>query len=198
MFEALLAILLLLLVVVSVPIDAKFWIDTTSEKKGSVTIGWLFGLIHFSVPIGGEEKKKKKKAKEKKAKEEKPKKEKKKKSKGGLCAFRLIRNEDLRRRFFRFIKDLFGSLTIGELKLSVWFGFSDPADTGMATGWLWPISFWLSKVKRADIAITPVFHQETFDAKGAGEVRFVPIVALYSVAAMALSPALLRGLWSCR
>lgn len=85
--------------------------------------------------------------------------------------------EDFRRVLLSFAARLLRRIEVRTLKLRVLFGLYDPADTGMAYGWILPFALALGEISSARIRIEPRFDNEDPEiaVDGEGDIRLVPL-----------------------
>ena len=190
LFWVLLAIICLV-ALLAVPIEIAFNVRRHEILDGSVSIGWLFGIIRAPLPINDSA-----------PSSDRPKKkigrEKKKRKDGSRRAIMVIRNAPFRQRVVRFIREFLRAINVTGLTLRARLGLDDPADTGMLWGFIGPLSGLLATIQNAVIRIEPEFMYETFELEGKGKVRLVPLQFIVIVALFALSPVTVRMLWELR
>lgn len=167
----------------SVPVDLSFRLWIGPGFEGSVTVGWMFGLIHFPIQLNGD------KAKEKRARR------KRKKARS--------RSTDRGRRYFlfrsgfwdwlrRLLRKLMGWIRIYRLFLRVRLGLGDPADTGRLWAVAGPVAALLASLPVAEVRLEPNFQEAEFVLQGEGEVRIYPLGLVATLVMTALSPSTWR------
>ena len=175
----------------AIPVEIVFDVRRHEILDGSVSIGWLFGIIRAPLPINSSapssERPKKKIGKEQKKRKD-----------GSRRAILVIRNAPFRQRVVRFIREFLHAINVTGLTLRARLGLDDPADTGMLWGFIGPLSGLLATIQNAVIRIEPEFMYETFELEGKGKVRLVPLQFIFIVALFALSPVTMRMLWALR
>jgi hypothetical protein len=175
----LLVILLILLVLLSVPVDLAYRIHLRTGVEGRLTIGWLFGLIRIPVTLGG--KKPGKKAKRKKAAR--------RKSDRGR---KIVTRGEFWRWLRRLLRKILGRIQVYRLFLRVRLGLGDPADTGRLWAFAGPVAAILATIPLADISIEPNFMDAELVLESEGQIRVYPISIIATVVVTALSPATWR------
>ena len=180
-----------LVALLAIPIEIVFNVRRHEILDGSVSIGWLFGLLRAPLPINSSdpssERSKKKIGREKKKRKD-----------GGRRAILVIRNAPFRQRVVRFIQEFLRAINVTGLTLRARLGLDDPADTGMLWGFIGPLSGLLATIQNAVMQIELEFMYETFELEGKGKVRLIPLQFIFIVALFALSPVTMRMLWALR
>ncbi len=177
---AVLAALALLLL--AVPVELAFQFAGHPAPVGQVTIGWLFGLVRVPVSVGpgaGAPARGKRPSKPR--------------SPAGrrLPLRDLWRQKAFRRRVWRFVRDLIGSVRVRQLRLRLRWGLDDPADTGRLWAVAGPLALMLPW-RGADLQIRPDFEQAVLDWDVQGRLLFVPLQWVGLVLFFVLSPASIR------
>ena len=176
-------VLLVLLALLSVPVDLSYRLNVRTGVEGRATIGWLFGLIRIPIPLG------KKTAKKKPAKTRQTQKPKKVKTSKGR---RVFLSGDFWQWLRRLLRKVLGRVEIYKLFLRIRLGLGDPADTGRLWALAGPVAAILATIPLADVRIEPNFMDAEFVVESEGQMRVYPIRIIATVVATALSPATWR------
>ncbi len=178
------ALLLGLMALLSVPVDLVFRVRRETSFRASLSVRWMFGLVGFPV------------RRQPKKKPAKPKPEKPKKSgRGRRIALRVLgalRTADFRRRVLQFLKQFTAAVHLRNLALRLRVGFDDPADTGFFWAMFWPLIPLLQTGPSARLDVGPEFAGESLEVDGRGEIRIIPAQMIWIAATFALSPVTLR------
>ncbi|MDO9517451.1 MAG: DUF2953 domain-containing protein [Methanosarcinaceae archaeon] len=160
-----------------------------------ITIKWM-GLS-YKFKNGNEKSAKKEKSDtkpKKETKDTKPKKNKKKSSIGISIWFRVLRT--VQRPTFRFIEDVFRTVKFQKISCKLTYGFSDPADTGMVSGFLYALKGLFSKrCTIFDFSIYPQFQDEVFDLHFLTNIRFRISSLLFAVLRFVTNTKVLGAAW---
>lgn len=186
-------ICLLLVGVLSLPIDLFFKTNSRSSKKAVFEVAWAFGLIRFR-PTGSSKKKKKEKE------PDEQKKSKKKRTGSMQLSFlrRLIKNKRFRDRIIGFFKDLLHAIHHKSGYLTVELGLDDPADTAMVVGHFYSLQYSILDPTEEFLKVTPIFNEETIEWDGYGEIRIFPAQIIGSVIQLLVSPTIWKGLYEAK
>ena len=189
-YVALAIIVLLFGLVVFAAFDVTIDVKT---KRGRVdqyiTIKWM-GLSHkFKVENKKSVKKEKKEAKPKK------KKPKKKKSSIGISSWlRVLKN--VQRPVIRFIQDVFRTVKFRKISCDLTYGFPDPADTGMLSGFLYALKgLFAKRCSIFDFSIYPQFQDEVFDLHFLTNIRFRISSLLFAIIRFVTNRKVLGATW---
>ena len=175
-------ILLVIVLVLSVPVDLRFDFKTGGDGRAILRAEWLFGLVGKGLLP-------------RKKRVEKPKKPKKPR-KRGRSDFRsiltLVRTRGVVPEFIRLVKRMVGSIHIRQLNADIRLGLDDPADTGVMCAVLWPVFIRPVISRTTRWSVEPVFTGPTFEAALQGNVRVFPAEIVANALRFILSPAGLR------
>ena len=176
-------ILLVILLVLSIPVDLAFAFRSGGDGKTIVRVEWLFGLVGREM-VGRERP-------EEKAAPEKPKFKKKKRRFKDI--FAIVRTKGLLKQFKVFIRDLLPCLKIKDLNADIRVGLGSPNDTGLLFAFIGPPVFWLSSTLPFRVNVQPAFEDEaTFEGHAQGKVKLRPIQLFIPISRFLFSPATLR------
>jgi len=175
-----LGISLLLVLLITIPVDLVLHVEKDVDFKPRVRLGWMFGLI--GKDIGGKKKMPKKKA-EKRKRNIKP-----------LLA--LLRTRGFPKKLSRLIRDIFRLLNVHELKLNLRVGLSDPAETGLLFAVIGPTMVYLKSLSSLDVQIQPDFEQERLQGYVKGDLRVLPIRFIKPLIIFAFSFTTIRAIKS--
>lgn len=178
-------IILIIILVLSVPVDLAFTFRTGGEGKTLLRVEWLFGLVGKKLLPG-------KKRIKKSIEVEKPGKRKRRDFGSFLYYIALGRTRGVVPAFVRLIRRMVGSLHVRQLDADLWFGFEDPADTGMVYGVLWPALALPATFSPAVLRLEPVFTGAALEVDLQGRVRVFPAQVLANALRFVLSPAGMR------
>ena len=189
MLLGILALLLGLIALLSVPVDLAFRVRRQTSFRGDLTVRWMFGLVEFPL-----------KRRKPRGKPAKPKgKKRKKRGRAARLLPRLLgalQSARFRRRLLRFCRDIIAALRLRDFGLRLRLGFDDPADTGVVWAFLAPLVALFEAREAASVDIGADFERETLEFDAGGEVRLIP-AHLASIALLfALSPVTLRTAWT--
>ena len=112
--------------------------------------------------------------------------------------FRALRVADLRRRLWRFVRDVWGVVHKQDLRIQCRVGLETPADTGLAWSVLGPVSGLLQSLRDCDIVLVPDFTREALEIAGDGRLRVYPIRVVGLLAGLLASPTVWRGVSTLR
>jgi hypothetical protein len=86
--------------------------------------------------------------------------------------------EEFRRVLLSLAARLLRRIEVRTLWLRIVFGLYDPADTGMAYGWILPFALAVGRPSSAQVRIAPRFDNEDpeIEIEGEGDIRVVPIL----------------------
>jgi len=169
------AFLASLLALLTVPVDMAFSIQRhDSRQEGSGTLGWLFGLVRLRLG----------KAKVRaQAKPECPNvKRRHRKRSGARRIMAMLRIEGFGWRLLRLAQDLLRCIHIH--------------DTGRLWAVVGPLAAILTLPPAIRVAIEPEFSSEALEVDGKGRIRIIPIQLLFVILVFALSPSMLRALYT--
>lgn len=192
-----LALLLALVVaLLAVPLTVAFSIRRIGGMRGYVRFRWLFGLVRFQlrIPRAADARTRPAPAPRKKARPPRP-----KRRKGGAAGVvSAIGQAALRRRAYRFIRDVLYATHPRDLTLRLRIGLGDPADTGCLWAFVGPIAGMAQTIQAATVRIEPEFADPALEVESHGRFRLVPLRIIAIVAAFLLSPTVLRAWWRLR
>lgn len=166
-------ILLVLILVLSVPVDLEFDFRTSGDGKAMLRVVCLFGL-------GGKNLLPRKK---------KPKKGKKRDLRSFLT---LITTRGVLAATIRLARRILASLRVRQLDADLRVGLDDPADTGMMCSVLWPLVVHPNLFGPIMFRVEPVFEGLALEATLRGEVRVIPAQMVANFLRFVFSPAGLR------
>ena len=171
-------IILLVVLVLSIPVDLTFEIATQATSGQKMRVGWLFGLVGKDVLPG--KKKPEKVTKAKKRKRPSP----------GLI-LSVLRTRGLVSWVAKFARRMLRSLHFRNLDASLRIGLPDPADTGQMYGLTWP-AFLPRSSDNIRFRMEPAFEGPVFEAALQGTVRVFPAQMAANVVSFVISPQGLR------
>ena len=175
----------LIILLLCIPLDAAFNLDTSEKPRFRLRLVWLFGLISKEV------KKREKKPEEKK----KPTKEKRKKKRriGFRTILRILRTKGLLRQIKDLVRGVLGQFKIKELAVNLKLGLDNPADTGLLFALIGSTTPFLSLPSKYQIRVQPLFSEEAvFEGYLHGVLRLWPIKLVGPLLRFVFSLAVLR------
>ncbi len=193
MFTILLGLLVCVLLLLLIPLDVIFHLDTESRPGVRINIAWGYGLIRKDF-IQGESK-----PIAKSAATPQPPKELRNgvvKSKRTKSAMIFVRNPGMLARLFRFARDMLRQFRVREIKLRLHLGLDDPANTGRLYGTLSPLLCLVQRMPRVDLRVQPDFSRAVFMATGRGEIRVIPLAVIGVMLGLFLSPTCWRAFYA--
>ncbi len=172
---AIVAVPLLLLLI---PLGISYRFTWPRAGDNFLTVHWAFGLVRYRMralpsgpgqgkrPAGGN---------------------------GARAALQVMQDAAGRRRLLRFLRDLWRSLNARGVYAHLRVGMDDPADTGRLWGIAGPLAAAAAAVPNAALSIEPDFGGETLSVDSGGRFRCVPLLTLYHIVALLLSPPVRRA-----
>ena len=165
-------ILLVIVLVLSVPVDLAFDFRTSGEGRAVLRVEWLFGLV-------GKKLLPRKKRIKKPEEAEKPRKRKRRDFKSFLSYIALVRTRGVVPAFARLVRRMAGSLHVRQLDADQRFGLDV----------LWPALVLPVMFSPATLRLEPVFTGPAFEADLQGRVRVFPAEMVANVLRFVFSPA---------
>ena len=170
-------------VLLASPVEVAFRLEGIEAFNGQLTLSWLFGLVRFRIqlPVAG---KPRPRAAPSGAK-----------ARGIPLGHRqsnvlaVLQQEGLRRRVWRLMRDLVGSLRVQELFLHLRLGLGDPADTGRLWAFVGPLVAMARKLRQVQLRIEPEFVDAVLEMHAHGRLVLIPLQCLALIIGFALSPA---------
>ncbi len=183
-----LLLVLLLVVLLSIPVEFVFNVQKETGFKAGIRLSWLFGLVDRDLT------RRRRRPPERVAKpaEAHPGKRKRNYLRAVRIMLAAIRTRSLLKRLVALFRDLIKSVRIKDLYLALRFGFDDPADTGTLFGAVSTLVACL-QFSRSHLTIEPDFTNEVLVGRFRGAVSVRPIRLLYHLAAFAFSPLAIRA-----
>jgi len=167
-------IILLLILMLSIPVELVFDLEIPGEAKPRVRVGWLFGLVW----------------KEIRRRKRKPKRKKKRSLKPFLS---LLRTRGLPGNLLKLARQILSRVKVRQLDADLRVGLDDPVDTGMLWSVMWPALVSLNSSGPVKVRIEPSFAEPALEASVHGRIRLFPIEIVGSLLGFVLSPAGLRA-----
>ncbi|UCH75886.1 MAG: DUF2953 domain-containing protein [Rhodospirillales bacterium] len=189
-------LLALLVVLLAAPMIVEFSIHRIERTEGYVRFRWLFGLVRFRVVLPRPAKARGRPASAPKKKSKPPRRGKNKGRAGDMVS--LVSQRDVRRRAYRFIRDMLRATNARDLLLRLRIGLGDPADTGRLWAVVGPLAAMGQNLNRVRVRIEPDFVDTALEVESHGRFRLVPIQFIAIATAFALSPTVLRAWWRVR
>jgi len=164
----LLAVIVLLALILWVPFICRFELagGDGEETVKKIELSWLFLSRTIDTDTVPERKPREEVKMQKKV--EKRKEEKAKKEMDISRAFELVRT--LHRPAITLVRRMVRSIRIRELSCNATFGLSDPADTGMLTGFLYAATAPIARSPVVSVRLDPVFWDQTFGYRAGGSI----------------------------
>jgi hypothetical protein len=202
MFSAIVLVFVLFFVLLLLaPIDIEGSVILGDRPK--VRVLWLFGLIGKDLfeETGArkepdtEEREELRKREAQKQPAGTPKKEPESKGQGWSSQdiLSIIRIRGLMGSLKRFLKGLAGAIRVRRFRVRLRMGLEDPADTGMAAGYLWSMIGCLDSLYPLDVRIEPCFHEEALEGEVEGALRIWPALGVLPLLRFSISRPMLRA-----
>lgn len=196
-FIVLAGLAVLLVLLLSVPLDIILQADVHDRPKVRLSFTWLFGLVKREIT-----KKKEKPSKEKDAAEPK-----KKHRRGDIkLVLRVLKTKGVLRLLKGLLKDLFSCFNLRNLVAEFRIGLGDPATTGLLFVFIGPVIAFLRPPRVNRIVLEPSFDADVvFQGYSKGTVslqpiRLVPpvIKAAFSLTTIRVARILISDRWKKR
>lgn len=184
----------MLVALLAIPLTVAFSIHRIGETRGEFRFRWLFGLVRFRVRIPRTARAGPQSAPRKTARS--PGRKRKKGRAGNLLS--LAGQTALRRRVFKFVRDILRAAHARDLSVRLRIGLGDPADTGRLWAVIGPLAVVAQSLRGAAVRIEPEFMEPILEVESHGRFRLVPIQFLALTATFMLSPTMLRAWWRLR
>ncbi len=196
----LIVLILFFLIVIwllSVPIEINLTIDTNSTNKLQFRTKWLYGLVTFQsskFKLGEQTNKGIRKTK----KTRKYKKKQKPSNNGNARRFILamIKSKGFLKRIIQFISDCIKSIRFRDTQISVLVGLGDPADTGNIVAILAPIFLWLRLGPISNATFEADYYHLIFRFTASAKIRVIPLDYVRLIFCLLISPTLWRSVIS--
>ena len=196
-----LAIVFFLLLLVPIDIEGRVILG----KRPKVRVAWLFGLIRKDLfeetragkKLFAQEREELQKEQAQKLPAETPEKEPESKGQGWSSRdiLSIIRTKGLIGNLKRLLMGLARALRVRHIKARLRMGFEDPADTGLAAGYLWSMIGYLESHYPLDMKIEPSFYEEALEGEGEGALRIWPALIVLPLLQFLLSRPTLKATW---
>jgi hypothetical protein len=157
---------LLIVLVLTVPLDGVWRVDIYGRLRFSIRLAWLFGLLSKEV-----KKRQKEPAEGKETLEVKPRPAKKMTARN---IFRILRTKGLLKQLVTFLKEILSCFRIKKLEADLTVGFDNPADTGLLFAFIGPTLLFLKPPPPHQIRVQPSFDP-TCQGYLSGTIRLQPI-----------------------
>ena len=167
-------IILLLILMLSIPVEIVFDLEIAGEAKSRVRVGWLFGLVWKEIRRG----------------RKKPKRKKKRSLKPFLS---LLRTRGLSGKLLKLVRQILSRIKVRQLDADLRVGLDDPVDTGLLCAIMWPALASLSSSGPLRVRIEPSFAEPALEASVHGRTRLFPIEMVGPLLGFVLSLAGLRA-----
>lgn len=140
----------LVIIALSIPLEAIINVDTTEKPKLKMKLTWLFGLVKQDLS----------RKREKRPDKKQPEKIKKKKKPDFGLIFEIIRTEGLLKKTVKLLKGVVGKFRIKKLDGEIKVGFDDPADAGLAYSLVGAFTPLLNSSSGRRLRVQPYFSDE--------------------------------------
>ena len=202
MFSAIVLVFVLFFVLLLlVPIDIEGSVILGDRPK--VRVLWLFGLIGKDLfeetgAVKGPSSEEREELGRREAQKQsagRPKKERESKGQGlsSRDILSIIRTRGLMGSLKRFLKGLAGAIRVRRFRARLRMGLEDPADTGMAAGYLWSMIGCLESLHPLDVRIEPSFHEEVLEGEVEGALRIWPALCVLPLLRFSISRPMHRA-----
>jgi hypothetical protein len=166
-------IILLVILMLSIPVEMAFDLEVPGEAKSRVRVGWLFGLVWKEMGRGRKKPERKKKR--------------------GLKPFlSLLRTRGLPGKLLKLARQIVSRVKVRQLDADLRVGLDDPVDTGVLCSIMWPVLGSLSSSGPVKVRIEPSFAEPALEASVHGRARLFPIEMVGPLLCFVFSPAGLR------
>ena len=161
------SLIILFILILSVPFNFIFDINTRRSPRSSLRLLWLFGLVDKDLKKSEGKPEQKKRITEKKPK-------KRQRIRAGTI-YQILQIRGLFAHVYRLLRGILNSFKIKELRANIRIGLDDPADTGILFAIAAPTNFFFSYLPY-DISFQPSFNNETIlEGDLNGDISFKPI-----------------------
>ena len=192
-YVALAIIVLLFVLVVFAAFDVTIYVKAKGVRVDQyIKIKWMGLSYKFKIE---NEKSAKNEAKAKESKPKKTKKSKKKTRSIGISVWlRVLKN--IKRPIIRFIGDVLGVVKFRKISCDLTYGLSDPADTGMLSGFFYALKgLFAKRCSIFDFSINPQFQDEIFDIDFLTSIRFRISYLLFAILRLVTNRKVLGAAW---
>jgi len=172
---------LLVIILLSVPVDLVVKVATPEKTKVKLGLRWLFGLVNWEI------KPKKKRARKAEISGTKPR----KKGGQGRTFLTLLGTRGLARQFLKLLQTILHHLDIRGFKVDLHLGLGDPASTGMLFAIIGPP---LTHLAPSSVKLTPSFEEAVFRGEMSGHLRLIPGHLVIDVLGFVFSRPTFRGI----
>jgi hypothetical protein len=177
---ALASLAVLIVLVLSVPLDMALHLDVYGRLRFQMKLTWLFGLVSKEV------------GKEKRVAEGKPKPRKRRVK--ARTIFKILRTKGVLRQGKDLLRDVLRRLKIRELRVNFRVGLDDPADTGLLFALIGPATLFLGSSRVHEIRVEPSFGDEIVcEGYLYGALRLWPIQLVIPLLRFVFSLATIRA-----
>ena len=182
----LVSLAVLITLILSVPLDFAFQMDTHKSPKFKIRLVWLFGLVDKDLKQLRQKPKKKEKVVEDKQK-----------SKDRIEAstvYQILKTKGLLKKFKRLLMDVLSCLKLNKLAANLRIGLDNPADTGLLFALIGPANLVVSSCSSHEISVQPSYDDEaTLEGHLHGTVSLRPIQLVAPLAKFAFSLPAIRS-----
>lgn len=190
----LLAVLLLVVVVLSLPIEIEFDAKWPASDQNRADLRWAFGLLRIDL--------RSRDSATKRTDPSEPNVEPAPRAGDrrtlGRSFRSMLADAAVRRRLLRFLKDCWRAIRKDDVRVVCRVGLDEPADTGMLWGMLGPVAGGLQTLRDCEISLTPVFSEESLECAAEGRIKLYPIQLGGLFAGLLASPPIWRGFLAAR
>lgn len=187
MLGALVGLVLGVLLLLAMPFDIAFRLNTQERIRPRVTIGWAFGLVSKELssqpdatstvpPI------------DRLIPQAQP------ANRHGKAAIAFLRSPGMPARLYKLGLSLGRQLHIRQLRLHLTFGLGDSADTGRLLGALSPAVVLMRRCSRLDLRVQPDFTESILIVDSQGQFRVFPLAIVGVMIGFFFSPACWRAM----
>jgi hypothetical protein len=177
---------------------APLVLGVEAERREAMTLSWhvrgLFGLLDIGSGDGA------RRAPRPPASAEQPPARRRNRRSGARMALAVLRTRGLAGRAVRTAYALVSRIKVHEFRLHTAFGFDNPADTGIAYGYLSPMLV-AASVGGLDVRCQPVFSEATLQGTARASIRVRPLSVIGVLVGFVLSGPALRAMvaaWRAR
>ena len=174
------SLFLLLVLLLSIPVNLIFCFDTNQQPKVNLRFSWMFGFIGGR--LGGKKKKPKV-----------PRKKKEKKKGSRFRFWNILSTKGLLKHIVMLVKGILSGIHLKKFKLRLRLGLDSPADTGFLFGCVYSMRGLLPA--NYNIAVNPEFSEAVVEGYSRGTVNLTPICFVRPVSRFVFSIVSLRVFW---
>jgi len=152
---------ILMIIALSVPIDATFSIDTSTNPRFQAKMCWLYGLVKWKLGLSqyrvGKENKKKRLGVSQRT------------------LLKIVTTRGFMEKTVGLVWSIFRRIRLKELKIDLNVGLDNPADTGILFALVGPVLPLVNLPRQCHVNVEPSFQEATIDGKAILSFSIFPI-----------------------